>query len=86
MIIIEGGVEAETEQALTNLGCILKASGTDFSKVVKTTVFVTNVSDFAKVNAIYAKYFNIPGPARSTVGVKELPVGASIEIDAIAEL
>ena len=85
MEIVEGGIEAETRQALTNMGEILKAGGYDFSKVVKTTIFITNMADFPKVNAIYSEFFNTPGPARSTVGVASLPKGGLIEIDAIAE-
>ena len=85
MEIVEGGIEAETRQALTNMGEILKAGGSDFSKVVKTTIFITNMADFPKVNAIYSEFFNTPGPARSTVGVASLPKGGLIEIDAIAE-
>ena len=85
MEIVEGGIEAETRQALTNMGEILKAGGSDFSKVVKTTIFITNMADFPKVNAIYSEFFDTPGPARSTVGVASLPKGGLIEIDAIAE-
>lgn len=85
MEIVQGGIEAEVEQALKNMGEILKASGSDFSKVVKTTVFLADMADFPKMNAIYGKYFNTPGPARSTVAVKALPKGALFEIDAMAE-
>ena len=65
MEIVEGGIEAETRQALTNMGEILKAGGSDFSKVVKTTIFITNMADFPKVNAIYSEFFDTPGPATS---------------------
>lgn len=85
MEIIEGGIEAETRQALTNMGEILKAGGSDFTKVVKTTVFLTDMADFPKMNAIYSEFFSTPGPARSTVAVASLPRGALFEIDAIAE-
>jgi 2-iminobutanoate/2-iminopropanoate deaminase len=85
MEIIEGGIEAETRQALTNMGEILKAGGSDFTKVVKTTVFLTDMADFPKMNAIYSEFFSTPGPARSTVQVAALPRGALFEIDAIAE-
>ena len=78
------GVEAQTEQALINLRNALKASGTDMEHVVKTTVFVQDLADFAKVNAIYAKFFATNPPARSCVQVAKLPAGGLVEIEAVA--
>ena len=78
------GVEAQTEQALINLRNVLKASGTDMEHVVKTTVFVQDLADFAKVNAIYAKFFATNPPARSCVQVAKLPAGGLVEIAAVA--
>lgn len=78
------GVEAQTEQALLNLRNVLKASGTDMEHVVKTTVFVQDLADFAKVNAIYAKFFATNPPARSCVQVAKLPAGGLVEIEAVA--
>lgn len=81
---VEGGIEAQTERALENLKAILKAADMDFNNVVKTTVFVTNIGDFAKINEIYGRYFKDYPPARSFVEVKSLPKGALIEIEMIA--
>lgn len=78
------GVEAQTEQALINLRNVLKASGTDMEHVVKTTVFVQDLADFAKVNAIYANFFATNPPARSCVQVAKLPAGGLVEIEAVA--
>ncbi|MDD7414721.1 MAG: RidA family protein [Eubacteriales bacterium] len=78
------GVEAQTEQALINLRNVLKASGTDMEHVVKTTVFVQDLADFAKVNAVYAKFFATNPPARSCVQVAKLPAGGLVEIEAVA--
>ncbi len=78
------GVEAQTEQALINLRNVLKASGTDMEHVLKTTVFVQDLADFAKVNAIYAKFFATNPPARSCVQVAKLPAGGLVEIEAVA--
>lgn len=77
-------VEAQTEQVLKNMGAVLEAAGADYSKVVKTTILLADMGDFAKVNAIYGKYFQAPYPARSTFAVKDLPLGARVEIEAIA--
>ncbi len=79
-------VEAQTEQVLTNLKNLLEAGGSSIQKVVKTTMFLVNMEDFAKVNTIYAKYFGEHKPARSTIGIKVLPRNALIEIEAIAKL
>ncbi len=79
-----GGVEAQTRQTLENLKAILTASGSGLERVVKTTVFLQNMGDFATMNAIYAEYFPNDPPARSTVEVAKLPIGALVEIEAIA--
>lgn len=81
-----GGVEAQTEQVLKNLAAVLKASGSSMDDVVKATVFLADMNDFAKMNEIYAKYFKAPFPARSTVQVARLPRDAKIEIEVIAVL
>ncbi|HEX5274282.1 MAG TPA: RidA family protein [Candidatus Rubrimentiphilum sp.] len=75
---------AQAEQALKNLGAILEAAHMNYANVVKTTVFLLDMSDFAAVNAVYAKYFDANKPARTTVAVCGLPKGARVEIDAIA--
>ena len=83
---IEGQtIEAQAEQAIKNLGEILKTAGTDFSKVVKTTCFLKNIADFAAFNAVYEKYF-ISKPARSCFEVAALPKNALVEIEAVAVL
>jgi len=78
------GVEAQAERALRNLQAVLDAAGLGLDDVVKTTIFLTDVGDFAPVNAVYAKFMPEPPPARSTVGIAALPKGALIEIEAIA--
>ncbi len=78
------GVEAQAKQALENLGVILKEAGMDFSDVVKTTVFLADINDFAAINAIYADYFKVEPPARSCVEVAALPKGGLFEIEAVA--
>jgi 2-iminobutanoate/2-iminopropanoate deaminase len=79
-----GTVEDETERTLRNLGAVLDAAGVGFADVVKTTVFLTDMDDFAAMNGVYATYFPDPPPARSTVAVKQLPKGFKVEIEAIA--
>jgi len=79
-----GGIEAETRQALDNIRAILLAAGTSMSQVVKTTVFLRDMSDFTRMNTIYADYFMPPFPARSTIQVAALPKGGAVEIEAIA--
>lgn len=81
---VGGEIEAQTRQVLKNLGAVLRANGMDFSNVVKTTIFLTDLADFAAVNAIYAETFQAPFPARSTVQVARLPKEAKVEIEAIA--
>ena len=78
------GVEAQAEQALTNLKAVLEAAGTSLENVVKTTVFLQSMDDFAAINAIYAKYFQSECPARSCVAVAKLPKGLLFEVEAIA--
>ncbi|HMO80678.1 MAG TPA: RidA family protein [Pyrinomonadaceae bacterium] len=78
------GVEAQTEQVLKNIAAVLKASGSSLDDVVKATVFLADMNDFAKMNEVYAKYFKAPFPARSTVQVARLPRDAKIEIEVIA--
>ena len=78
------GVEAQARQAMTNLKNVLKTAGAGMDDVVKTTVFVKDLADFAKVNAIYGSYFEGDFPARSCVQVAALPAGALVEVEAIA--
>ncbi|MCC7128822.1 MAG: reactive intermediate/imine deaminase [Anaerolineae bacterium UTCFX2] len=84
--LVAGGVEAETRQALTNLQYVLKAAGSSLNRVLKTTVFLRDMGDFAKMNAIYGEYFNVDFPARSTIQVAALPKGGAVEVEAIAYL
>ena len=78
------GVEAQAAQALENLGAVLSAAGMGFGDVVKTTVFLADMGDFAAINAVYAKYFPGEAPARSCVQAAALPKGALFEIEAVA--
>ena len=78
-------IETQTHQSLKNLKAILEEAGSGLDKVVKTTVFMADMADFATVNSIYAEYFTEPYPARSAVAVKSLPKGVLIEIEVIAE-
>ena len=80
------GLEAQANQVFKNITELLKAAGTDISKTVKTTVFIKNMEDFAAINAIYAKYFTEPYPARSCVEVARLPKDVLLECEVIAEL
>ncbi len=82
--IVSGGVEAETRQALENLKKILEAAHSGLEQVVKTTVFLQNMGDFAAMNAIYAQFFAEPYPARSAIQVAALPKNAQVEIEAVA--
>ena len=84
--VVDGGIEAQAHQVLKNITNLLAAAGTSMSKVVKTTVFMADMADFATVNSIYAEYFTEPYPARSAVAVKSLPKGVLIEIEVIAEV
>ncbi len=80
---MEAGVEAQAERAIANMKAILAEAGLDISRVIKTTVFLKDMGDFAAVNAIYAKHFQQPYPARSCVQVAELPKGGLVEIEAV---
>jgi 2-iminobutanoate/2-iminopropanoate deaminase len=82
--LVEGDIRAQTTRVLQNLGELLKAGGADFSSVVRTTIFLADLADFAVVNEIYATYFTPPYPARATVQVARLPRDVRVEIDAIA--
>ncbi len=82
--MVEGGVEAQAERALRNLGAVLDAAGVGMNDLVKTTIFLANIDDFAAVNAVYTKFMPEPPPARSTFAVSALPKGGLIEIEAIA--
>lgn len=83
---IPEGVEAQAEQALTNVKNLIEAAGSSIDNVVKTTVFIKNMDDFGKINEIYAKYFTEPFPARSCVEVARLPKDVLLEVEAIVEL
>jgi 2-iminobutanoate/2-iminopropanoate deaminase len=82
--MVEGGVEAQTERALTNLGNVLEAAGLGYADVVKTLCFLTDMADFQAFNAVYARFFLEPYPARSTVAVKGMAGQFVVEIEAIA--
>jgi 2-iminobutanoate/2-iminopropanoate deaminase len=84
--IVEGGIEAETRQVFANLRAVLQAGGADLKDIVKTTVFLRDIADFARMNAIYAEYFTENPPARSAFQVAALPKGAAVEIEAVAIL
>ena len=83
---IPEGVEAQAEQALTNVKNLIESAGASIDNVVKTTVFIKDMNDFAAINAIYAKYFTEPFPARSCVEVARLPKDVLLEVEAIVEL
>ena len=85
-VLVEGGVEAQARQALKNMQAILESAGTSLDNVVKTTVFLMDMADFAKVNAIYAEFFTVNPPARSAVQVAGLPKGGLVEIEAIVSM
>lgn len=80
----EGGIKELTRQSLTNMQAILKEAGLTLDNVVKTTVFLADMADFAEMNEVYAEYFSAPFPARSAVAVKTLPKGARVEVECIA--
>ena len=82
--VLADGVEAQAQRALQNLAAVLDAAGCSFGDVVKTTIFLADIGDFAAVNAIYARFMSDPPPARSTFAVGALPKGGLIEIEAIA--
>lgn len=80
----EGGIEEQAEQSLRNVEAILREAGTDMSHVVKTTVYLHSITDFAAMNEVYARHFSSPFPARSAVAVKDLPKGALVEVEVVA--
>jgi 2-iminobutanoate/2-iminopropanoate deaminase len=82
--LVVGGVEAQVDRALRNLSAVLDAAGLTMADVVKTTLYLADIGDFAAVNAVYARHMPDPPPARSTFGVGALPKGALVEVDAIA--
>jgi 2-iminobutanoate/2-iminopropanoate deaminase len=86
MEIVEGGLEAQTRQVLTNLGHVLESAGSGLNSVIKTTVFLKDMTDFPRMNSIYAEFFPENPPARSTVQVAALPRDALVEIECIALL
>lgn len=82
--IVEGGITEQTRRVMDNIKSLLEAAGSSLDKVVKTTVFLQSMNDFAAMNEVYAEYFPAPYPARSTVEVAKLPRGALVEIETIA--
>ena len=83
--LVEGGVKEQTRQSLSNIQAILQEAGLTMASVVKTTVFMADMADFADMNSIYAEFFTEPYPARSAVAVKTLPKNALVEIEVVAE-
>lgn len=84
--VVEGGIAAETRQTLENIKAILEAAGATMDSVVRTVVYLTDISTFAEMNAVYAEYFTVAPPGRSCVQVVALPAGANVEIEATAAL
>ena len=82
--LVDGDISSQTDQVMLNIGTLLQAAGTDFAHVVRTTVYLADMNEFAKMNEIYARYVVDPPPARSTVQVARLPRDARVEIDVIA--
>ena len=82
--LVDGDAAVQTERVLKNLQAVLDAAGTDLSRVVRTTIYLVDMADFARVNEVYARFFSVGPPARATVEVRALPRGARVEIDAIA--
>jgi 2-iminobutanoate/2-iminopropanoate deaminase len=82
--MVAGGIEAETRQTVTNLKHILEAAGSSLEQVVKTTVFLRDMNDFASMNGVYAEFFSENPPARSTIQAAALPMGVAVEIEAVA--
>jgi 2-iminobutanoate/2-iminopropanoate deaminase len=83
--VVEGGIVAETERVFRNLSAVLKTAGRNFDHVARAGVYLTSMSDFVAMNGIYAKYFSQPFPARTTIAVAALPLGACIEIDLVVK-
>ena len=84
--LVEGGIVAETERVFQNLSAVLKAAGKSFDHVARAGVYLTSMSDFGAMNGIYAKHFSQPFPARTTIAVAALPLGACVEIDLVVRL
>ena len=84
--LVKGTIEEKTHRVIQNISAVLEAAGTDIAHVVKTTVFMVNIEDFAAVNTVYARHFRTPLPARSAVQVAALPKNADLEMEAIAML
>jgi 2-iminobutanoate/2-iminopropanoate deaminase len=82
--LVEGGIEAQTRQAMENLKAVLKAGGADFSRVIKATVYLADINDFSAFNKVYGTYFLSDPPARSAFQVAALPLGAAVEIEMVA--
>lgn len=83
--IVDGGIKAQARQSLQNIKAIMEESGIEMKNIIKTTVFLSDMNDFAEMNEVYAEFFTEPYPARSAVAVKTLPKGALVEIEAVAE-
>ena len=83
-VIVEGGIETQARRMFENIGAVLEKAGLSYENVVKTTVFLTDIGDFAALNKIYGEYFSEPFPARSCVEVSNLPKGAKVECECIA--
>ena len=83
--VVEGGIVAETERVFQNLSAVLKAAGKSFDDVVRAGVFLTSLSDYVALNGVYAKHFSQPFPARTTIAVAALPLGACVEIDLVVK-
>ena len=83
-VIVAGGIKEQTRQSLTNVKAVLEETGLKMANVVKTTVFMADMNDFAEMNSVYAEFFSEPFPARSAVAVKSLPTGALVEIEVVA--
>ena len=82
--VVSGGVREQAERVFLNLGAVLRASGMDFSNVVKATIFTTDLSKFGELNEVYASFFSEPYPARTTVQVSALPRGVQVEVEVVA--
>jgi 2-iminobutanoate/2-iminopropanoate deaminase len=83
--VVEGGIAAETERVFQNLSAVLKAAGKSFDDVARAGVYLTRMSDFVAMNGVYAKHFGQPFPARTTIAVAALPLGACVEIDLVVK-
>lgn len=83
--LVEGGVAEQTERIFANLAVVLEAAGKSFADVVRAGVYLTDITSFSSMNAVYAKHFDPPYPARTTIGVAALPLGAVVEIDLVVQ-